>query len=188
MIQATEAIKLILGVGEPLIGRLLLYDALRMRFRELKLRKDPECPVCGEHPTVTELDRLRAVLRRGAGAAAGRRRRGEQRDRDQRRELKERLDRGEDVFVLDVREPHEYQIGRIPGSTLIPLGELAERFTELDANREIVTQCKSGMRSARRRQLPPRARVQERQEPEGRRPGVGRPGRPDAAEVLRDED
>ena len=96
------------------------------------------------------------------------------------------MDRGEDVFVLDVREPHEYEISRIPGSTLIPLGDLAERFAELDANREIVAQCKSGHAQRARRQLPARARVQERQEPEGRRPGVGRPGGPDAAEVLKD--
>ena len=86
--------------------------------------------------------------------------------------------------MLDVREPHEYEINRIPGSTLIPLGDLAERFTELDANREIVCQCKSGMRSARAASLPARARVQEREEPEGRHPRVGRPGRSDAAEVL----
>jgi sulfur-carrier protein adenylyltransferase/sulfurtransferase len=148
-IQANETLKLILGIGEPLIGRFLVFDSLRMKFRELKLRKDPDCPVCGTHPTVTALidyDQFCGVApaQQPDAAAAG-----SSATEISVSELKERMDKGEDVFVLDVREPHEYEINRIPGSTLIPLGDLAERFAELDANREIVTQCKSGMRSAR---------------------------------------
>jgi adenylyltransferase/sulfurtransferase len=148
-IQANETIKLILGIGEPLIGRFLVFDSLRMKFRELKLRKDPDCPVCGSHPTVKELidyEQFCGVTpaQQQADEPAG----GNSTEITVK-ELKARQDRGEDIFVLDVREPHEYEINRIPGSTLIPLGDLGERFTELDANREIVTQCKSGMRSAR---------------------------------------
>jgi molybdopterin/thiamine biosynthesis adenylyltransferase/rhodanese-related sulfurtransferase/molybdopterin converting factor small subunit len=148
-IQANETLKLILGIGEPLIGRFLVFDSLRMKFRELKLRKDPDCPVCGTHPTVTALidyDQFCGVApaQQPDAAAAG-----SSATEISVTELKARMDKGEDVFVLDVREPHEYEINRVPGSTLIPLGDLAERFAELDANREIVTQCKSGMRSAR---------------------------------------
>jgi adenylyltransferase/sulfurtransferase len=145
-IQATEAIKLILGIGEPLIGRFLIYDALRMRFRELKLRKDPECPVCGTHPTVTRLidyEQFCGVRRAEASAEH------QVTDDMQPRELKERLDRGEPIVVVDVREPQEYQINRIPGSRLIPLGELPQRYEELDPQAAIVCQCKSGMRSAK---------------------------------------
>jgi adenylyltransferase/sulfurtransferase len=148
-IQANETLKLILGIGEPLVGRFLVFDSLRMKFRELKLRKDPECPVCGDNPTVTELidyeqfcgvvpAQQQAAVPSGGDAAE-----------ITVTELKARMDRGEDVFVLDVREPHEYEINRIPGSTLIPLGDLAERYGELDPAREIVSQCKSGVRSAR---------------------------------------
>ena len=149
-IQANETIKLILGIGEPLIGRFLIYDALRMKFRELKLRKDPECPVCGDNPTVTELIDYEQFC---GVAPAQQQQAAEPAGGDATEitvtELKARMDRGEDVFVLDVREPHEYEINRIPGSTLIPLGDLAERYGELDPNREIVSQCKSGVRSAR---------------------------------------
>ena len=148
VIQATETIKLILGVGEPLIGRFLVYDALRMRFRELKLRKDPECPVCGTNRTVTKLIDyeqfcgLRPASEVQAGAPAD--------DWEiTATELKRRMDAGDDLFVLDVREPNEYQINRIAGSTLIPLGELPRRYQELDPSREIITQCKVGARSAR---------------------------------------
>ena len=144
-IQANETLKLILGVGEPLVGRFLIFDALRMKFRELKLRKDPECPVCGENPTVKELIDYEQFCGVGRHAQPE----GAQTDEITVTELKARMDRGDDVFVLDVREPHEYEINRIPGSTLIPLGDLPERFPELDANREIITQCKSGARSAR---------------------------------------
>jgi sulfur-carrier protein adenylyltransferase/sulfurtransferase len=149
-IQANEAIKLILGIGDPLIGRFLVFDALGMKFRELKLRKDPDCPVCGTHPTVKELidyDQFCGV----APAQTEPARTQESSDSLEMTvlELKAHMDRGDDVFVLDVREPHEYEINRLPGSTLIPLGDLAERFTELDPAREIVCQCKSGVRSAR---------------------------------------
>jgi molybdopterin/thiamine biosynthesis adenylyltransferase/rhodanese-related sulfurtransferase/molybdopterin converting factor small subunit len=152
-IQANETLKLILGIGEPLIGRFLVFDALRMKFRELKLRKDPDCPVCGTHPTVTDLIDYEQFC--GMPAVEAEPVAQAQAGSDTANsditvlELKARRDRGEDLFVLDVREPHEYQINRIEGSTLIPLGDLPERFTELDPNREIVAQCKSGMRSAR---------------------------------------
>jgi len=146
VIQATEAIKLILGKGEPLIGRLLLVDALGMKFRELKLRKNPECPVCGTHPTVTELiDYQQFCGIRGeetpvAASSAI--------PEVQPEELKRRLDAKEDVFVLDVREPHEYQICNL-GGYLIPLGDLPKRVNELDSSREIVAHCRSGVRSAK---------------------------------------
>jgi adenylyltransferase/sulfurtransferase len=149
VIQATESIKLMLGIGEPLIGRFLIYDALKMRFRELKLRKDPECPVCGTHPTVTTLIDYEQFCGirpepqpQPTGAAVN--------DWEITPvELKRRQDAGEDLFVLDVREPNEYQINRIPGSTLIPLGELPRRYQELDRDREIVAQCKMGGRSGK---------------------------------------
>jgi sulfur-carrier protein adenylyltransferase/sulfurtransferase len=144
MIQATETIKLILGVGEPLVGRLLLVDALSMRFRELKLRKNPDCPVCGEHPSVTKLidyDQFCGI-------------RGEEKATTVTmpemtpEELKRRLDAGDDLFVLDVREPHEYQICNL-GGHLIPLNDLPKRVSEIDARREIVVHCKLGGRSAK---------------------------------------
>ena len=148
-VQANETLKLILGIGEPLIGRFLVFDALRMKFRELKLRKDPECPVCGANPTVTELIDYEQFCGVSPAQQAAASPSGPANAEITVTELKARMDKGEDVFVLDVREPHEYEINRIPGSTLIPLGDLPDRFTELDANREIVAQCKSGMRSAR---------------------------------------
>jgi sulfur-carrier protein adenylyltransferase/sulfurtransferase len=146
VIQATEVIKLILGKGEPLIGRLLLVNALDMKFRELKLRKNPECPVCGKNPTVKELidyqqfcgvvpEAKVAAVKNGIPQMSV-------------TELKQKLDAGEDVFVLDVREPYEYQIAQI-GGHLIPLGELPQRLGELDPARPIVVQCKSGGRSQR---------------------------------------
>ena len=146
IIQATEAIKLILGTGQPLVGRLLLYDALQMRFRELKLRRDPECPICGDHPTIHALidyDQFCGVVPAHAEPAAV--------DGSEVtvEELKAKLDRGDNVFVLDVREPNEYQICRIEGSKLIPLGELARRTEELDRDREMIVHCKMGGRSAK---------------------------------------
>lgn len=146
-IQATETIKLILGTGEPLIGRFLIYDALRMRFRELKLRKDPDCPVCGTHPTVTELIDYEQFC--GVTPAAEAHVMDAITDEMQPRELKERLDRGEPIIIVDVREPQEYQINRIEGSKLIPLGELPRRYEELDPHAAIVCQCKSGARSGK---------------------------------------
>jgi sulfur-carrier protein adenylyltransferase/sulfurtransferase len=151
VIQATETIKLILGKGEPLIGRLLLIDALNMRFRELKLRKNPDCPVCGTHPTVTKLIDYEQFC--GIAPAAKEESQGGSMIKNgipqiSVTELKQRRDAGEDVFVLDVREPFEYQIANI-GGKLIPQGEIPQRLAELDRDREIVVQCKSGGRSQR---------------------------------------
>src|SRR5690242_2165272 len=149
VIQATESIKLLTGVGNPLIGRFMIYDALNMKFRELKLRKDPDCPVCGTHPTVTKLidyDQFCGIVQpaqdQSAGAAVSA-------TEITPTELKKKLDAGETPFILDVREPNEYQINKIAGSTLIPLGELPRRYQELPKDRQIVTQCKMGGRSAK---------------------------------------
>jgi sulfur-carrier protein adenylyltransferase/sulfurtransferase len=151
LIQATEATKLILGIGEPLIGRFLIYDALKMRFRELKLRKDPECPVCGTHPTVTQLiDYEQFCGVRPEPAAAPLTSGGTVNEWEITPvELKRRLDAGEQLQIVDVREPNEYQINKIPGTTLIPLGELPRRYQELDLDREIILHCKMGGRSAK---------------------------------------
>ncbi|MGD0732031.1 MAG: molybdopterin-synthase adenylyltransferase MoeB [Terracidiphilus sp.] len=147
VIQATEAIKLILGKGESLIGRLLLIDALNMRFRELKLRRNPECPVCGDHPTVTELidyehfcgivpeTQQESNVKNGIPQITV-------------KELKRRIDAGEDVQLIDVREPFEYQIAKI-GGKLIPQNDVPNRLAEIDRDREVVVQCKSGGRSQR---------------------------------------
>jgi sulfur-carrier protein adenylyltransferase/sulfurtransferase len=147
MIQATEAIKLILGKGESLAGRLLLVDALNMKFRELKLRKNPECPVCGEHPTVTKLidyqqfcgivpeTKQEQKVKNGIPQITV-------------KELKQRMDAGDDVFVLDVREPYEYQIANL-GAKLIPQNDVPKRLDEIDRQREIVVHCRSGQRSQR---------------------------------------
>src|SRR6266536_5114514 len=144
VIQATEVIKLILGTGDSLVGRLLLVDALGMKFRELKLRKNPDCPVCGKNPTIKELiDYNEFCGIRGEEVTV------EPTSGDiQVEELKKRLDRGDDLFVLDVREPHEYQICNINGH-LIPLGDLPKRVNELDSSKEIVAHCRSGVRSAK---------------------------------------
>lgn len=143
-IQATEAIKLLLGIGEPLIGRFVIYDALRMRFRELKLRKDPECAVCGDHPTISELKAYS-----GYCDAAPQERRMD----ISVRELKERIDRGDAPRLIDVREPHEAAICSIPGAELIPVGQFAQQVGELDPNQEIVIHCKSGGRSGQAVQM-----------------------------------
>jgi adenylyltransferase/sulfurtransferase len=152
VIQATEAIKLLAGIGEPLIGRFLIYDALRMRFRELKLKKDPDCPVCGTHPTVTKLIDYEefcglrpAVTEEQIAVATGASNATEISAVD----LKKRLDRGDQLTIVDVREPNEYQINRIPGSILIPLGEIPRRYAELDPEAELIMQCKTGARSGR---------------------------------------
>jgi adenylyltransferase/sulfurtransferase len=147
VIQATEAIKLITGIGEPLVGRFLIYDALRMRFRELKLRKDPDCPVCGTHPTVTKLidyEQFCGLLPAAPDAAVQ-----DNATEITAVELKRRLDRGDPLTIVDVREPNEYQINRIAGSILIPLGDVPRRHAELDPEREIIVQCKVGGRSAK---------------------------------------
>jgi adenylyltransferase/sulfurtransferase len=146
-IQATEAVKLILGNGEPLVGRLLLYDALRMSFREFKVRRNPKCPVCGDHPTITRLiDYEQFCGLRGQESAPAA---ADGMAEITVEELKRRLDQGEDLFVLDVRNPEEFQICRIPGSILLPLPQLGARFQELSKDREMVVHCKSGMRSAK---------------------------------------
>jgi adenylyltransferase/sulfurtransferase len=150
-IQATEAVKLILGRGEPLIGRLLLYDALEMRFREFKVRRNPKCPMCGDNPTIKQLidyDQFCGVRGQEAAPmahAAGSPGTGEATVE----QLKQRLDRGEKVFILDVRNPEEVQICRIPGSVLLPLPSLPQGLRELDRDQEMVVYCKSGMRSQR---------------------------------------
>ena len=146
-IQAMETIKLLLGEGDPLVGRLMLFDAMKMKFREMNLRKDPDCPICGENPTITELIDYEQFC--GIGPA----------DEEPEEEtamineisatdLKQKLDAGEDLFILDVREPHEYDICNLDGATLIPLGELGTRYQELDADKDIIVHCKMGGRSA----------------------------------------
>jgi adenylyltransferase/sulfurtransferase len=145
-IQAMETIKLILGRGDSLIGRLLLFDALGMKFRELKLRKNPDCPICGTHRTITKL----IDYEQFCGI------RGEEHTpvhigipEITPAEVKQKMDAHDPFVLIDVREPHEYQICRIPGSKLIPLGEVPRRMSELDSADEIVVHCKSGMRSAK---------------------------------------
>jgi molybdopterin/thiamine biosynthesis adenylyltransferase/rhodanese-related sulfurtransferase len=143
-LQAMEVLKLILGIGQPLVGRLLLFDALAMRFRELRLRRNPDCPVCGERPTIRQLiDYEEFCGIRGEEAPA----RVTDVPEIAPRELYQRLQSGEDIFILDVREPHEYQICNL-GGYLIPLGELPRRVHELDSARTIVAHCRSGKRSA----------------------------------------
>ncbi len=147
VIQATEVIKLILGKGNPLIGRLLLVDALGMRFRELKLRKNPECPVCGENPTVKELidyEHFCGIIPESKEEKAVKNGIPQLSVKD----LKRRIDAGEDVFILDVREPYEYQIAQI-GGKLIPQNDVPQRLAEIPRDREIVVQCRSGARSQR---------------------------------------
>ncbi|HSA93024.1 MAG TPA: molybdopterin-synthase adenylyltransferase MoeB [Terriglobales bacterium] len=145
VIQATETIKLILGKGDPLIGRLLLVDAMGMNFRQVKLRKNPECPVCGPNPTVKELiDYQEFCGIRGEEEAPV----TANVPQISVEELKRRLDAGDDIFILDVREPHEYQICNLRGH-LLPLGDLPKRVHELDSSREIVAHCRSGVRSAK---------------------------------------
>lgn len=147
LIQATETVKLILGVGEPLVGRLMLYDALGMKFREMKLRKNPECPICGDHPTIHALidyQQFCGMPNVEAPAAAV-----EQTGDIDPVEVKAKLDRHDNFTLIDVREPHEFQICRIPGSVLIPLGDLPKRLGGLDPNGEFVMHCKSGVRSGK---------------------------------------
>ena len=147
VIQAIEAVKMILGIGEPLIGKMIAFDALKMKFREFKLRRDPKCPVCGENPTITELidyDQFCGIPQAKA-----------QEEEEAHvphitvQELKTRLDRGDAIRLIDVREQYEWDICRIPGAKLIPLGQLPARLSELDSADEIILQCKSGARSAR---------------------------------------
>jgi rhodanese-related sulfurtransferase len=151
LIQATETVKLILGIGQPLVGRLLLYDALGMKFRELKLRKNPECPVCGEHRTITKLidyHQFCGVPQPGPAAPSAQETKVNEGEIDVI-ELKEKIDRGDNFVLIDVREPHEYQICNIPGAKLIPLGQFPSHVGEFDKDADIVIHCKSGMRSAK---------------------------------------
>jgi adenylyltransferase/sulfurtransferase len=148
LVQATEAVKLILGRGRPLIGRLLLYDALEMKFRELKLRKNPKCPLCGESPTIKALidyDQFCGITPPAAAAAASK----EETVEMTPEELKARMDGGTAPIIVDVREPHEFDICRIPESVLIPLGQIPTGMNELDKDAEIVVHCKMGGRSAK---------------------------------------
>lgn len=146
VIQATEAVKLILGKGEPLLGRLLHYDALAMKFREFKVRRNPKCPMCGDNPTIKGLiDYEQFCGMRGQESPAPTASAAE----ITVEELKKRMDRKDNVFVLDVRNLNEWQICKIPGTVLLPLPELPQRFGELPKDREIIVHCKSGMRSAK---------------------------------------
>lgn len=149
-IQAMETIKLLLGLGETLAGRLLIFDALRMRFRDLRIRRDPECPVCGDSPTVRELIDYEAFCgldtqEKGSTGMAT--------DSDELTvsELKSRIDAGDDLTLIDVREPYEWDIGNLgpQGARLIPLGEISDRYEEIDPDAEVVVYCRSGARSAR---------------------------------------
>jgi adenylyltransferase/sulfurtransferase len=148
-IQALETIKLLLGIGDSLVGRLLLFDALGLRFRELRLRKDPDCPVCGERPTIRGLIDYEEFC--GLPQAREAERAESEVPTITARELKARLDRGDDLDIVDVRDPHEWAIGNLEplGARLMPLGELPERMHELDSAREIVLHCRTGGRSAR---------------------------------------
>jgi sulfur-carrier protein adenylyltransferase/sulfurtransferase len=147
-IQANEAIKIILGAEGVLVNRLLLFDAWRMRFRELKLRKDPSCPVCGEHPTITELIDYEEFC--GLKPPPAEAKPSAALAEMTAVELKGRLDQGEDIQIIDVREPNEYEIARLQNSKLIPLGQVVARMNEIDASRETtVVHCKGGVRSAK---------------------------------------
>jgi len=143
-IQTTEAIKLLTGIGEPLVGRLMIYDALEMTYRTVQVRKDPECPLCGKNPTITELIDYDAfcgtVSHEAVEAATG--------STITAPELAQMLDRGDDLLLVDVREPAEYEIVRIPGGVLIPKGDLPARLSELPQDKPVVLYCKTGVRSA----------------------------------------
>ena len=150
VIQAIEVVKLILSEGQTLIGRLLMFNALKMSFREFKVRKDPACPICGEHPTITHLidyDEFCGVGRGDEGPALTT---GEEITATQ---LQAKFERGDKFTLVDVREPYEYAIGHIPGSKLVPLGTVKERLHEFDTSDEIVLQCKSGKRSSEALQI-----------------------------------
>jgi rhodanese-related sulfurtransferase len=146
-IQATEALKLILKAGETLVGRILILDALGMKFREIRLKRDPECPVCGDHPTIRELQDYEqfcgaTIPGQPAGAA-------EAADFDvSPEELRSALGEARPPLLLDVREPMEFQLTHLPGALLIPVGKLAERLGDIDGTRDIVVYCHHGIRSA----------------------------------------
>ncbi|MBO0776435.1 MAG: adenylyltransferase/sulfurtransferase MoeZ, partial [Actinobacteria bacterium] len=144
--QVNEAIKVITGIGDPLVGRLMIYDALEMNYRSVKVRKDPECPVCGKNPTITGLidyeEFCGSVSEDAQQAAVG--------STITATQLKEMLDAGDNIFLVDVREPNEYEIVSIPGATLIPKGEFTSgaALERLPQDKQIVLHCKSGARSA----------------------------------------
>ncbi len=146
-IQATEGVKLITGIGEPMIGRLMLFDALKMKFRELRLRKDPECPVCGENPRIRSIDDEDYVAL--CDGEVGHEQSTVVVEDILPKELSERLGNGNRPYLLDVRNPEEWAITRLEGATLIPLPELAQRYVELPGDQEIVVYCRSGGRSAK---------------------------------------
>jgi sulfur-carrier protein adenylyltransferase/sulfurtransferase len=141
-LQAIETVKLILGVGESLLGRLIHFDALKMRWREFKIRRDPQCPVCGDSPTITEPIDYEQFCSAGATAAAAA-------DELSVHELKQLMDAGEPLLLIDVREPFEYELARIDGARLIPLQQLPRHVDELRAARRVVVHCHSGVRSGR---------------------------------------
>ena len=148
VIQATEVVKLLLGKGTTLKGRLLLYDALHMKFRELKLRRNPECPICGDHRTITKLIDYQQFC--GIPQEAPKPTAEETKMTDvSPKEVKERIDRGDNFILIDVREPNEYQICNIPTAKLIPLGDLPKRLSELDPTADYVMHCKGGGRSTK---------------------------------------
>jgi adenylyltransferase/sulfurtransferase len=145
-IQVTEAIKVLTGIGEPLVGSLMVYDALEMSYRKIKVRKDPECPLCGKNPTITGLidyDAFCGVLSEEAQQAA-------EGSTILATELKEMIDRGDDLYLVDVREPAEYEIVSIPGSVLIPKGDIlnGSALASLPQDKQVVMYCKTGIRSA----------------------------------------
>lgn len=144
-IQANETIKIILGAEDTLVNRLLLFDAWHMKFREFKLRKDPNCPVCGENPTIKEL----IDYEQFCGLAPSQQPAAPQLDEITATQLKQRLDRGDDFQIIDVREPGEYEIARIPNTKLIPLAQVVDRMNEIDASQETIVHCKGGVRSAK---------------------------------------
>jgi adenylyltransferase/sulfurtransferase len=144
-IQANETVKLILGAKDTLVNRLLLFDAWHMKFREFKLRKDPACPVCGENPTIRELIDYEEFCGLRAQAPSE----PEALEEITATELRQQLDSGKDLQVIDVREPFEYDIANIEGTKLIPLGQVVARMNEIDPSRETVMHCKAGVRSAK---------------------------------------
>ena len=146
-IQANETIKIILGAEGILVNRLLLFDAWNMRWRELKLRRDPACPICGDNPTIKELIDYEEFC--GLRPQPQEAKVSEVLEETTASELKRRLDRGEDIQIIDVCEPHEYEIARIPETKLIPLGQVVNRISEIDPSRETVVHCKGGVRSAK---------------------------------------
>ena len=144
-LQALETIKILIGKDRPLIGRLLLFDALKNTFRELTLRKNPDCPICGNHPTIHALIDYEQFC---GGTPSPQKEKQDNQDEITPEKLKQRLDRGDDMFILDVREPHEYEIAHLNGY-LIPLGELPQRLSELQPSHEIIVYCRTGRRSAK---------------------------------------